>query len=125
MFDGFDDALRQALSVPSSLYGSSRRSVATATARRASAENLTKAVAEANAGRTGFAIMHDTASRRYGEDAALMERGEHPFHHDIGFYLKTAEAYCRMDGPETEAQAMPAISAFRPMDRRAQSATAA
>jgi hypothetical protein len=117
MFDGFDDALNRALSDPSSLYGSSKRSIATATARRACAENQTKAIEEATRGRAGFAAMHDTASRRFGEDAALMAQGQQPFHHTFDFYVSTAEAYRKSDGT---AEIIP----FAPESRRARNTKA-
>lgn len=113
MFDGFDDALKCALTNPSSLYGKSNRSIATSAARRACAENQTKAIEEANKGRVGFAAMHDTASRRYGEDLALLEQGKQPYHHSIDFYLATAKAYNKGDGSAEVVPFVPNASRTR------------
>lgn len=97
MYRRFDTALKQALSNEFSLYGQSDRSLATATARRASAENRVKAMNEATLGKSGFALIHDTASTRYHEDSELMATGKAPLHHPISFYLTTAEHYRKTD----------------------------
>lgn len=107
MFDGFDDALSEAFSSSSALYGRSQRSRASAAARRASAENMEKAIAEASAGRVGFAALHDTASRRYREDADLIARGSQPVHHPVAFYLSFATAQARRDGESAPASTGP------------------
>lgn len=93
----FDTALKQALATEFSLYGVSDQSLATATARRAAAENRVKAMNEATLGKAGFAIIHDTASTRYHQDAELMAGGNAPQHHKISFYLNAARQYRKSD----------------------------
>jgi hypothetical protein len=111
MYHSFDAALTQALNSEFSLFGTSDRSVATVAARRASAENHVKAMNEATLGKHGFALIHDTASGRYHEDAELMAAGKPPVHHALGFYLKTAEAHRKADDAKarTEQAAEPFI----------------
>jgi len=101
MFDRFDTVITQALTSEHSLYGLSDRSIATAAARRAAAENRVKALNEATLGKVGFAAIHETASGRFHEDAEAMARGEPPVHHSVGFYLSTAETYRKADARET------------------------
>ena len=97
MYRSFDTALTTALNTEFSQYGTSDRSTATAAARRASADNHVKAMNEATLGKVGFAAIHDTASRRYHEDAELMLAGKSPRHHPISFYLSTSQAYRKAD----------------------------
>ena len=97
MYRNFDCVLATALTSEFSLYGISDRSVAAATARRASSENRVKAMNEATLGKTGFAAIHDTASTRYHEDAELLAAGQAPVHHSVSFYLKTAENYWKAE----------------------------
>lgn len=105
MYHRFDSALADALTSEFSLYGHSDRSIATAAARRASAENHVKAMNEATLGKAGFAVIHDTASTRYHEDAEAMAVGKAPTHHPLSFYLKTADLYRKADRAENEAAA--------------------
>jgi len=93
MYHRFDSALADAFSSELSLYGTSERSIATNAARRAAAENRVKAMNEATLGKAGFAVIHDTASTRYHEDAKLLSTGKAPRHHPISFYLKMAETF--------------------------------
>ena len=97
MFQTFDTALARALTSEHALFGAPDRRVATATARRAAAENRVKALNEATLGKAGFAAIHDTASTRYHEHAELMALGQPPVHHAISFYLSTAETYRKAD----------------------------
>jgi len=97
MYRRFDTALKKALTNEFSLYGVSDRSLATAAARRAAAENRVKAMNEATLGKAGFAFIHDTASTRYHEDAELMAAGCAPRHHAISFYLNASEHYRKAD----------------------------
>ena len=100
MFRNFDSALTQALSSEFSMFGESERSLATAAARRGSSENRVKAMNEATLGKVGFALIHNTASTRYHEDAELMASGKSPLHHSINFYLSMAETYQKADMPK-------------------------
>ena len=102
MFGSFDSALTEALSSEFSMFGESERSLATAAARQASTENRVKAMNEATLGKVGFALIHDTASTRYHEDAELMASGKSPAHHSISFYLSTAETYRKSDTAKDE-----------------------
>lgn len=97
MFDRFDTAIAKALSSEHSLYGKSDRSVATASARRASAENRVKAMNEATLGKVSFAALHDTASDRFHTDAELMAQGQPPQHHAVSFYLSMAQTFKTSD----------------------------
>jgi len=97
MFRNFDSALSQALSSEFSMFGESDRSLATAAARRASAENHVKAMNEATLGKVGFAMIHDTASTRFHNDAEAMTRGHSPTHHSVSFYLSLAKTYRKSD----------------------------
>lgn len=108
MFRSFDAALTEALSSEFSMFGESERSVATATARRASSENRVKAMNEATLGKVGFALIHDTASTRYHEDAELMAGGKSPAHHSVSFYLSMAETYRKSDLSREDVRAIPA-----------------
>ena len=97
MFRSFDSALTEALSSEFSMFGESERSLATAAARRASTENRVKAMNEATLGKVGFALIHDTASTRFHEDAELTAGGRSPIHHPISFYLSMAATYRKSD----------------------------
>jgi len=97
MFRSFDTALTQALSSEFSMFGESDRSLAATAARRGSSENRVKAMNEATLGKVGFALIHDTASTRYHEDAELMASGKSPKHHPVSFYLSMAETYRKSD----------------------------
>lgn len=93
MYHRFDTALADALTMEMALYGTSDHSIAAHTARQASAENRVKAMNEATLGKAGFAVIHDTASTRYHEDAQLLAAGRAPKHHSMSFYLKMAETF--------------------------------
>lgn len=97
MYRRFDTALTDALNSEFSQYGKSDRSIATAAARRSSADNRVKAMNEATLGKVGFAAIHDTASTRFHEDAELLALGKSPIHHPISFYLSSAETYRKVD----------------------------
>jgi len=113
MFHRFDTAITQALTSEHSLYGHSDRSIATATARRAAAENRVKALNEATLGKVAFAAIHDTASGRFHEDAEAMSQGQPPVHHAVSFYLSMAETFKKVDA----RNATPAV--VEPAPRRA------
>jgi len=110
MFRNFDSALTQALSSEFSMFGESDRSLAAGAARRGSSENRVKAMNEATLGKVGFALIHDTASTRYHEDAELMARGKSPTHHSVSFYLSMAETYRKSDEAKpADARAVPIV----------------